>query len=90
MQYAVMAGFDDPETVPDFRRVCALEIGMYGSLAEALSVAYSLRDVPADRIFRSNPLADVYDVIEAPALPIVGTSIEFFDGEMTVETIDVY
>jgi len=92
-QFFITAGVDlQRPVIGGLWRECAVEMGPFRTYSEAVSVAESLRGVPAQRILDHNPKSQLHDITDPDELqlPIVGTSIEYYDGDQTFATSILY
>ena len=87
-RFSLELGVDNPEN----GRVCAIEMGPYESLIEAVNVAEYVRGSYAQTVLDMNGDADVFDAGEGDLeREIVGCTLNVFTDEHgTVANYDLY
>lgn len=87
-RFALELGVDNPEN----GRVCAVEMGPYSSLLEAVNVALYVQGSTAQQVLDANADAEIYDAEEGDLdREVVGCTINVFTDETgTVAEYDLY
>ena len=87
-RFSLELGVDNPET----GRVCAIEMGTYETLIEAVNVAEYVRGSVAQTVLDTNAAAEIYDAGDGDLdREIVGCTLNVFTDEYgTVADYDLY